>query len=105
MSYRTLVSLLLVAVAFASTANAAKKADLPNVVIVYIDDQGYGDIGCYGNEVNRTPNIDRLADQGMRFTDFYSAYCVCSASRAALLTGCYQPRISMRGTSLSNAVV
>ena len=58
---------------------------------------GYRDVGCFGSPEIQTPNIDRLAAEGARFTDFYSAYCVCSASRAGLLTGCYQPRISMRG--------
>ncbi|MCP5551834.1 MAG: sulfatase [Akkermansiaceae bacterium] len=67
------------------------------MVIIYADDQGYHDLGCFGAPLNRTPNIDRIAAEGVRFTDFYSAYCVCSASRAALMTGCYQPRISMPG--------
>jgi len=71
--------------------------DKPNFVIVYCDDQGYQDLGCFGSPNIKTPNVDRLAEEGIRFTDFYSAYCVCSASRASLLTGCYQPRISMRG--------
>lgn len=72
-------------------------AEKPNFVIIFCDDQGYGDLGSYGSKVNKTPNVDKLAAQGMRFTDFYSAYCVCSASRASLLTGSYQPRIGMRG--------
>ena len=66
MNYRTLALSLLIAATFSAAANAAKRSDLPNVVIVYIDDQGYGDIGCYGNEVNRTPNIDSLAEQGIK---------------------------------------
>jgi len=70
---------------------------LPDIVLIVCDDLGYGDLGCYGGRVIETPNIDRLAAEGMRFTDFYSAYCLCSASRAALLTGCYPPRISMPG--------
>jgi len=69
----------------------------PNFIIVFADDQGYRDLGCFGAPNLKTPNVDRLASQGMRFTDFYSAYCVCSASRASLLTGCYQPRVSMPG--------
>ena len=69
----------------------------PNVVLIFCDDMGYGDLGCYGSPRNATPNIDRLASEGLRFTDFYSAYCVCSASRASLMTGCYQARISMPG--------
>jgi len=70
---------------------------VPNVVLIFADDQGYQDLGCFGSPNIKTPNIDRLAAEGMRFTDFYSAYCVCSASRAALMTGCYQPRLSMPG--------
>lgn len=69
----------------------------PNFIVVFGDDQGYQDLGCFGSPDIKTPNIDRLAEEGIRFTDFYSAYCVCSASRASLLTGSYQPRISMPG--------
>jgi arylsulfatase A len=69
----------------------------PNVVLVYVDDMGYGDLGCYGNKQIRTPNIDRLAADGARFTDFYVAQAVCSASRAALLTGCYPNRVGIFG--------
>jgi arylsulfatase A-like enzyme len=69
----------------------------PNFVIVLADDLGYGDLGCYGSKVNHTPNLDRMARQGMRFTDFYVAQPVCSASRAALLTGCYPNRIGILG--------
>lgn len=61
--------------------------DPPNVVIIYCDDLGYGDLACFGSETIRTPNIDRLATGGMKFTEFYSASPVCSPSRAALLTG------------------
>ncbi len=71
--------------------------DRPNVVIIFTDDQGYGDLGCYGATGFATPNIDRLARQGMRFTDFYVAQAVCSASRAALLTGCYSNRVGILG--------
>jgi arylsulfatase len=63
----------------------------PNVVFIYCDDLGYGDLGCYGSPL-RTPNLDRMARQGMRFTQFYSANPVCSPSRAALMTGRYPPR-------------
>jgi arylsulfatase A len=69
----------------------------PNVIIVFTDDQGYGDAGVYGATNDPTPNIDRLAREGMRFTDFYVAQAVCSASRAALLTGCYPNRIGIHG--------
>jgi len=75
----------------------AAGAESPNVVIIFLDDQGYGDLSCYGSPTIETPHIDSLAKDGLKFTSFYSAYCVCSASRASLLTGCYQPRISMPG--------
>jgi len=65
----------------------------PNIILINCDDLGYGDLGCYGSEVNRTPHIDRLAEEGMRFTDFYMASAVCSPSRCGMLTGCYPPRI------------
>ncbi len=69
----------------------------PNIVIIYADDLGYGDLGCYGDMPSVTPRLDRMAEQGARFTDFYSAQPVCSASRAALLTGCYSNRVSIVG--------
>lgn len=65
----------------------------PNVVLINCDDLGYGDLGCYGSTRNDTPALDRLADEGVRFTDFYMASPVCSPSRAALLTGNYPPRV------------
>jgi arylsulfatase A len=67
----------------------------PNIVIILADDLGWGDLGCYGNPSIRTPNLDRMAAQGMRFTDFYSAAEVCTPSRAALLTGRYPIRSGM----------
>jgi len=72
-----------------------RTADKPNFVIIFMDDQGYQDIGCFGSPSIRTPNLDRMADEGMRFTDFYAAASVCSPSRAALMTGCYPPRIGI----------
>ena len=66
----------------------------PNIVLINCDDLGYGDLGCYGSTRNSTPAIDQLAEEGIRFTSFYMASPVCSPSRAALLTGCYPPRIS-----------
>lgn len=69
----------------------------PNIVLIYADDMGYGDLGCYGATKIRTPNLDAMAAEGVRFTDFYVAQPVCSASRAALLTGCYPNRIGISG--------
>lgn len=65
----------------------------PNIILINCDDLGYGDLGCYGSTRNDTPHLDRLAAEGLRFTSFYMASPVCSASRAAMLTGCYPPRI------------
>jgi len=67
--------------------------DRPNVILINCDDLGYGDLACYGSEVNRTPHLDDLAARGVRFTDFYMASSVCTPSRGAMLTGCYPKRI------------
>jgi arylsulfatase A len=67
----------------------------PNIILINCDDLGYGDLGCYGSTVNDTPQLDRLAAEGTRFTDFYMASPVCSPSRGALLTGCYPGRVGM----------
>ena len=68
----------------------------PNIVVIFNDDMGYADVGPFGSKTP-TPNIDRLAREGMRFTDFYVAQAVCSASRAALMTGCYANRVGIQG--------
>ncbi len=80
-----------------ASCNKQPDRSRPNVVIIFIDDQGYGDIGPNGAIDYITPNIDRLAAEGMRFTNFYAAQAVCSASRAGLLTGCYPNRIGISG--------
>ena len=72
----------------------------PNIVILFIDDMGYGDIGPFGNTVNQTPHLDRMAEEGMVLTDFYVANTACTPSRAALLTGTYAHRIGMDGGKL-----
>src|SRR5262245_31666701 len=83
---------------FASCAGEKAVADgPPNIVIILTDDQGYGDIACFGGKGIKTPNLDRMAREGMRFTDFYVAQAVCTASRAALLTGCYPNRVGLQG--------
>jgi arylsulfatase len=69
----------------------------PNVILIYADDLGYGDLGCYGATDIKTPHLDRLAAEGSRFTSFYVAQSVCTASRAALMTGSYANRVSMSG--------
>ncbi len=74
---------------------AAAPASKPNIIVILADDLGYGDLGCYGHPTMRTPNLDRMAAEGMRFTDFYSAAEVCTPSRAALMTGRYPVRSGM----------
>jgi len=83
-----LLSIVLQTNALTTTLLAAEK---PNIVIVFTDDQGYGDLACYGNEKTKTPRLDKLADEGTRFTSFY-AQTVCGPSRSALLTGRYPIR-------------
>ena len=70
-------------------------AAVPNYVLIFCDDLGYGDLGCYGSAKNRTPRIDAMAKEGMRFTSFLSSSPVCTPSRASLLTGCYARRVGM----------
>lgn len=84
-------------VASASRRPEPDPPELPNVVLVFTDDQGWADVGCYGAQGYETPHLDRLAAEGLRFTDFHVAQAVCSASRAALLTGCYSERVSIQG--------
>ncbi len=72
-----------------------RRSGPPNFIIIYTDDQGYGDVGCYGAEYLNTPNWDRMAAEGIRFTDFYSTAPVCTPARASLMTGCYPARVSM----------
>ena len=94
----------LVAVAAVAGAQPAPTRP-PNVVLVYADDLGYGDIGVYGAPRIRTPHIDRLAREGVRFTDFYVAQAVCSASRTALLTGAYPNRVGILGALFPTAEI
>ncbi len=84
------------AFAFQAIASAERPAQ-PNVVVIFCDDLGYADIGPFGAQGYATPNLDRMAADGIRLTRFYVAQAVCSASRAALLTGCYPNRVGIRG--------
>ena len=77
---------------------AAAKGDAagkPNFIVIYADDQGYGDLSCYGATKLKTPNIDRMAAEGMKFTDFYVSAPVCTPTRSSLMTGCYPRRVGM----------
>ena len=72
-----------------------KKTEKPNFIVIFCDDLGYGDIGCFGSKKHNTPNIDQMAQQGIRFTSFYVTSGVCTPSRSSLMTGCYPRRINM----------
>ena len=85
-----------------SIAGAAE-SELPNIVIVFADDQGYADVGCFGAEGFETPHLDQMAAEGRKFTSFYVSQAVCGASRASLLTGCYANRIGMLGAPSHSA--
>ena len=91
-----LLALLLVA-PVGPRVTGARTQPLPNIVLIYADDLGYGDLGSYGAQGYQTPNLDRMAAEGIRLTNFYVATAVCSASRAALLTGAYPNRVGIRG--------
>ena len=79
----------------ATTGFCAEKRSVPNFVIILIDDMGWADTGCFGSRYYETPNIDRLAGQGMRFTDAYAACSVCSPTRASIMTGKYPARLHL----------
>src|SRR4051794_26014808 len=96
-SYSAFISAVLAAICFAASLAQAAPARTPNVVIIYIDDMGYADIGPFGAKGYSTPHLDKMAAEGMKFTSFYSAQAVCSASRAALMTGCYANRVGIAG--------
>jgi len=94
------LSLLLVLVSVATTAvHAADPLPKPNIVLFLADDLGYGDVGCYGQKRIPTPNIDKLAAEGMRFTNYYAGATVCAPSRCVLMTGFHGGRTLIRGNS------
>ncbi len=84
---------------------ATPDATRPNIVIIFTDDQGYADVGKFGAEGFTTPNLDRMADEGAIFRNFHVAQPVCSASRAALLTGCYPNRVGIHGALGPNSKI
>ncbi|MDG2167618.1 MAG: sulfatase-like hydrolase/transferase, partial [Opitutales bacterium] len=80
---------------FGICVSSLQATSKPNIILIFCDDLGYGDLGAYGSEVNRTPRIDGLASEGMQFSEFYSSSPVCTPSRASLLTGSYARRVDM----------
>lgn len=99
MAFRTLLRCFLVTMAVGVLTGrvhpAEGQSDKPNIVLINCDDLGYGDLSCYGATKQQTPNIDRLAKEGIRFTSFYSTSGVCTPSRTSLMTGCYPRRLNM----------
>ena len=85
----------LLCVALVAAAAPVIGQDRPNVIVVLVDDLGWADLGCQGSTYYETPAIDRLASEGMRFTDAYAACAVCSPTRAALMTGRYPARVGV----------
>lgn len=79
------------------TTSAFPQQSRPNIILILADDLGYGDLGCYGQQKIKTPNIDKLAEEGVRYTNFYSGATVCAPSRASLLTGLHNGHSSVRG--------
>jgi len=88
---------------FSCTSIETVESRKPNVIIIFTDDQGYQDVGCFGATDIKTPHLDNMAKEGIRLTDFYAAQAVCSASRAGLLTGCYPNRIGVHGAFMPNS--
>ena len=91
----TFIALSSVPLATLPATEAATAAVRPNIVLILADDLGINDLGCYGRKDHRTPNLDRLASQGMRFTCAYTAQPICSPSRAALMTGKCPARLNL----------
>src|SRR5688572_31365207 len=92
-----LIVLTIVFLAGFSRQKEKPVSESPNIILILMDDMGYGDLECYNGFPYHTPNINKLAAGGMRFTNFYAAQAVCSASRAGLLTGNYPTRIGIAG--------
>src|SRR2546423_924700 len=80
-----------------STNSSPATAAKPNIILILADDLGYGDLGCYGQQKIKTPNLDKLAKAGMRFTQFYAGTAVCAPSRASLMTGLHTGHTAIRG--------
>src|ERR671913_2451554 len=95
MTYRATLLAVLVCLALHLPVRAAGPVKTPNIILILTDDQGYADLSCYGSTRIKTPRIDKMAAEGIRFTDFYASASVCTPSRAAMLTGCYPQRVGM----------
>lgn len=89
------IVLLMVLLIPVNSSGKAARNNAPNIIVIFCDDLGYGDLSCYGSVWNQTPEIDRMATEGVRFTDFYAGAPVCTPSRSGLLTGSYARRVDM----------
>src|SRR5438128_1591658 len=88
--------LAVLSISSATKAHCAEKPTVPNIVFILADDLGYGELGCYGQKKIKTPNIDKLAAEGLRFTNFYAGNTVCAPSRCSLMTGKHQGHAYIR---------
>jgi len=95
-------ALFLLLVLFSTTLSAADK---PNIIYIFCDNLGYGDIGCFGSTKHKTPHLDQMAEEGLKLTSYYAASGVCTPSRAALLTGCYPRRVGLDNPDPDGAVL
>jgi arylsulfatase A-like enzyme len=96
---------VLLAAFLSGSVTATVAAERPNIVLILCDNLGYGDVGCYGSKLHRTPQIDRMAAEGLRLTDFYVASGVCTPSRAAIMTGCYPRRVNLHVSDTGGKVL
>ena len=97
--------LILLIISLTISLYSQKKVNSPNIILILMDDMGYGDITSYGALDMATPNIDKMASEGIRFTNYVSPQAVCTASRAGLLTGCYPNRIGLSGALMPNSEI
>src|SRR5437016_5989995 len=95
-------NVLLLILCFGGAAQSAETPRKPNIIFILADDLGYGDLGCYGQKRIQTPNLDRMAAEGVRFTDFYAGSTVCAPSRCVLMTGLHTGHCYIRGNARVN---
>src|SRR5210317_1386777 len=96
-STRIIIVSLLFSLCLLNCKQQNKKDSAPNIIYIMADDLGYGHLGCYGQEIIQTPNIDKLAAEGMRFTQAYSGCSLCAPARSTLMTGTHAGHTPVRG--------
>ena len=101
--FKIIILINLIILSISSNVKASKKESRkPNLIFILADDLGYGDLGCFGQKKIKTPNIDRLADKGMKLTQFYAGSTVCAPSRCVLMTGLHTGHAYIRGNGRHN---